>query len=85
MFYNIIYHNKFEFIEKYEMSETKKHYKTFENEKKTKKNKNKRKKTENDALKILGDAFFIVTKRHLTQKKHQKTLKNIKRRQLTKI
>jgi hypothetical protein len=49
-----------------------KHYKTFENEKKQKKNKNKRKKTKNDALKILGDAFFIVTKRHLTQKNTKK-------------
>jgi hypothetical protein len=52
-----------------------KHYKTFENEIKrseTKKNVRKRKKTKNDALKILGDAFFIVTKRHLTQKNNKK-------------
>jgi hypothetical protein len=30
-------------------------------------------KTQKDAIKILSDAFFIVTKRQLTAKKHQKT------------
>jgi hypothetical protein len=60
------------------MSETKKHYKTFKNEKKQKKIKINEKKTKNDALKILDDPFFIVIKRHLTQKNTKKTKKHQK-------